>query len=102
DLGIDLDFAAEHARHALHNRKSQAQPTRDPRALVEAVEFDEDIALLRLRNADAGVADVDAQLTAAPSAADQHAARRRVFDGVGDEILHQPPQQPAVGTHHQR
>ena len=99
---IDLDFAAEHARHALDDRKTQAQPARDPGALIEAVEFDEDVALLGFRNADAGVVDVDAQVLAAPPAADQHAPRRRVFDGVGDQVLHQPAQQPAVRAHHQR
>src|ERR1039457_534 len=40
--------------------------------------------------------------TATQPAADQHAPARRVFDGVGDEVLHQPAQQPAVGAHHQR
>ena len=69
------------------------------RALVEAVEFAEDVALLRLRNADAGVVDVDAQAGRLPAAADQHAAVRRVLDRVGDEILQQPAQQPPVGAH---
>ena len=57
------------------------------------------VALLRLRNAEAGVVDVDAQLAAAAPAADQHAALRRVFDRVGDEVLQQPAQQPPVGAH---
>ena len=58
--------------------------------------------LLRRRNAEAGVVDVDAQLAAAAPAADQHAALRRVFDRVGDEVLQQPPQQPAVGADGER
>ena len=99
---VELDRAAEHARHAFDDRQSQAQPARDAGALLEAMEFDEDVAPLRLGDADAGVIDVDAQVIAAPPAADQHAARRRVFDRIGDQILHQPAQQPAVGAHHQR
>ena len=59
-------------------------------------------ALLRRRNAEPGVVDVDAQLAAAAPAADQHAALRRVFDRVGDEVLQQPPQQPPVGAHGER
>ena len=55
-----------------------------------------------VRNAEAGVVDVDAQLAAAAPAADQHAALRRVFDRVGDEVLQQPAQQPAVGAHRER
>ena len=35
-------------------------------------------------------------------AADQHAAVRGIFDGVGDEVLQQPPQQQPVGFHRQR
>ena len=92
DRRIDLDRAAEHARHALDDRQSQAQSARDAGALIEAVEFDENVALLRFRNADAGVADVNAQRPVAPPTADQHASGRRVFDGVGNEVLHQPAQ----------
>ena len=60
-----LDLVAEHARDALDDRQAEAEAARDPRALIEPVEFEEDVALLRLRNADAGVVDVDAQLARA-------------------------------------
>ena len=49
---------------------------RDPRALVETMEFLEHRAPLGVRNADAGVVDVDAQPRAAAPATDQHACRR--------------------------
>ena len=49
-----------------------------------------------MRNADAGVVDLDAQPLAAPPAADQHASRRRIFDRIGNQVLQQPPQQPAI------
>ena len=58
---IDLDLVIEHARDALDDREPEAEPARDLGALIEPVEFAEDRALLRLRNADAGVVDVDAQ-----------------------------------------
>ena len=92
----------EHARDALHDRQAEAQAARDLGALVEPVEFAEDGALLRLRDAEAGIVDVDAQASAPPAAADQHAALGRVFDGVGDQVLQQPAQQAAVGAHRQR
>src|ERR1035437_1608310 len=79
---------------------STAEPS--PGALREPVELHENVAPLRLRDADAGVVDVDAQSVAVAPAADQHAAGRRIFDGVGHQVLHQPAQQPAVGAHHQR
>ena len=82
-----------------HDRQAEAQPARDLGALVEPVEFLEDLAPLRRRDADAGIVDVDPQPAAPPPAADQHAAVRRIFDGVGDEVLHQPAQQPAVRAH---
>ena len=36
------------------------------------------------------------------AATDQHAAARGVFDGVGDQVLQQPPQQQPIGFHRQR
>src|SRR5262245_11678062 len=36
---------------------------------------------------------------AAPSAADQHAPFWRVFDGIRNEVLDKPPQQPAIGPY---
>src|SRR5262249_28400116 len=74
---------------------------RDLGALIETVEFDKYVAPLGLRDAETGVVDVNSQMVATLAAADQDAARWRIFDGIGDEILNQPPQQPAVRTHHQ-
>ena len=92
----------EHARQPLDDRETQAKAARDPRALFEAVEFLEDLAALERGDADTGVVDPDLQPLAAAAAADQHAAARGVFDGVGNKILQQPAQQRAVGLHRQR
>ncbi len=62
------------------------------------MEFLEDGAALGLRNADAGVVHLDAQLVAAAAAADQHVTLGRVFDRVRDQVLQQPPQQAAIGA----
>ena len=102
DAERSVDLVVEHARDALDDRQAEAQAARHLGALVEPLELAEDHALLGLRNAEPGVVDVDAQLAARAPAADQHAALRRVFDGVGDQVLQQPPQQAAVGAHAQR
>ena len=68
------NLAVEHARDALDDRQAEADAARHPRALVEPMEFLEDRAALGVRNADAGIVDVDAQPRAAAPAADQHAA----------------------------
>ena len=68
------DLAVEHARDALDDREAEPHAARHPRALIEPLEFLEDGAALGLRNADAGVVHLDAQLVAAPAAADQHVA----------------------------
>ena len=48
-----------------HDRQAEAEAARHLGAFVEPVEFAEDQPLLRLRNAEPGVVDVDAQLAAA-------------------------------------
>src|SRR5215813_14338022 len=53
-------------------------------------------------NADSGIIDIDAQLGAAAPAPDQHAASQCVLDGVGNEILQQPPQQAPIGPDAER
>ena len=55
-----------------------------------------------MRNADAGIVDVDPDDVILAPAADQHPTRGRVFNGVRHEVLQQPAQQAAVGSHHKR
>ena len=57
----DVDLVVEHARDALDDREAEPEAARHLGALVEAVEFLEDRLLLRARNAEPGVVDVDAQ-----------------------------------------
>ena len=98
-VDCELDLVVEHARDPLHDRQPEAEPARDLGALVEPVKLAEDRALLRLRDAEAGVVDVDAQ---APRARRQPTSTRPCgvyLIGVRDEVLQQPPQQPAVGPH---
>ena len=98
-IRFQRDLTAKHASDALDDRQSEAEAARDAGALVEAVELLEHGAPLRLRDADAGVADIDAQARAAAPAADQHAARWRIFDRVRNQVLQQAPQQAPVGAH---
>src|SRR6185437_8689799 len=99
---LQHDLAIEHAGDALDDRQAEPNAARHAGALVEPVKLLEHRAPPRLRNTDAGVADVDAQPRTAAPAADQHAAGRRVFDGVRDEVLEEAPEQPAVGANGQR
>ena len=96
------DRMLEHAADALDDGEAEAQAPRDLRALIEALELAEDDALLRGRNAEAGIPDLENEMRAAPARADEHAARRRVLDGVGDQVLQQAAHEPPVGAHRQR
>src|SRR4029078_1029644 len=77
--GNEIDLVVEHARDALDDRQTKTEAGRRPGAFGQAMEFLEDLTLLRGRNADAGVPDVDPQASAPAAAADQHAALGGVF-----------------------
>ena len=102
-LGAQVDLVIEHAPDALDDREAEAQAARHLGALVEPVEFAED----RPPSSTPGMprpvsyTSMRSRPRTAP-AADQHAALRRVFDRVGDEVLQQPPQQPPVGADGER
>ena len=66
------------------------------------MKFLEDFAALDHGNADAGIKNPNLQGLAVAPATDQHAPARGVFDGVGDQILQQPPQQQPIGLHRKR
>jgi hypothetical protein len=87
---------------ALDDRQAKAEAAGDPRALLEAVEFLEDLAALDRRNADTGVVDADLERGAAAAAADQHAPARGIFDRIGDQVLQQPSQQETIRLDGQR
>ena len=88
----DTNLASEHAGDALNDREAEADAAGDPSALVEAMEFFEHRAMFGRRNADPGIINIDAEPLALTPAADQHAAVRCVFDGIGNEVLQESPQ----------
>src|SRR5262249_10188462 len=96
--GNEIDTMMQHASDALHDGQAETETAGDLGAFVESGEFDEHGLLLRIRDAHAGVENVDPKLAALASTSNQHTACRRVLDRVGHEVLQQPPQQPAVGT----
>ena len=89
----------QHPRHALDDRQPEAEPARHLGGLVEALELLEDELLLRGRNAEAGVPDLQRDAGAAPPRAHQHAPARRVFDRIRDQVLQDAAQEPAVRAH---
>jgi hypothetical protein len=93
---------AKHACDALDDRQAEPKAGGNPRALVEAMEFDEDVALLGLGNAHACVHHVDPQFTVVPAASDQNASLRRVLDRVGHKILQHASQKPPVRAYRER
>jgi len=95
------DRAVQHPRHALHDRKPEPESARNSGTLIKAVEFDKYVAPFGLRNADARIVNVDTQMGALPTAANQDPALGRVFDCIGDEVLDQTAQQAPVGPHDQ-
>src|SRR4029077_3293668 len=97
-LRFKLDLAIEDPRHALDDRKAEAQSTRDPGALIKSAKFDENVTPLRFRDTNAGIVDIDTQVLATPSTADQDPSLRGVFDGVRDQVLDQTTQQPPIGA----
>src|SRR5262249_17593495 len=94
--------AVKHSRNAFDDREAESDTTSHSCSLIEPMKLLEHSALLGLRNSDAGVVDLDAQLFAAAAAADQDAPGGRVFDRVGNEILQEAPYQAAIGSHRQR
>src|SRR5215470_12939028 len=91
-LRFNFDFVIEHPGHALDDGKAKTQSTRDPGTLIEPMKFNENVAPLGLRNANAGIVDIDAQIIALPPAADQHASLLRVLDRIRHEVLDQAAQ----------
>src|SRR4029077_17563449 len=85
-LRFKLDLAIEDPRHALDDRKAEAQSTRDPGALIKSAKFDENVTPLRFRDTNAGIVDIDTQVLATPSTADQDPSLRREFDAVEDQV----------------
>ena len=72
------------------------------RPVVELAILVEDRPQLRVRDADPGVPDLDAEHGPAPPAAEQHRAAPRVFQRVGQQVANHLLQQPRVAAHRRR
>ena len=68
---------------------------------MQALKFLEHQLLAGQRNAHPRVNHLDAHGFAQAAATDKNAPLSRIFNGIGDEILQHPPQQPPVGAHSQ-
>src|SRR5262249_47735842 len=99
---LERDAVVEHPRDALHDGKAEADAAGRARSLFEALEFAEDKLLLGGRYAEARIPHLDADLALVTSATHQPPAAGRVFDGVGNEVLEEPPQQSPIGSHGDR
>src|SRR3974377_297331 len=97
--GGEREPVIEHARDPLHDRKSKPEAAGDLGATVEPMKLLKNGLLLRSRNPKPGIMNLDAKASFAAAAADQHAARDGVFDGVRYEILKKPQQQAPIGAH---
>ena len=60
-LRLQLDRVVEHARDTFHDREAEPETARDLGAVLQAMEFTENRARLRGRNAKPGVVHVDPQ-----------------------------------------
>ena len=69
-------------------------------AAVELPELLENLVDAVVRDADAGVPDLDPDPVAATAAAEQHPARRRVANGVGEKVAKHAAKQRRIGANH--
>ena len=97
---LDLDRVTEETTEAVDDGKPKAE-TGAPVAIrfAQAIELAEYFVVLIGRNADARVPHLDAQLIAAFTAADQHAAAARIAQCIGDQIEDDLLQQDKVTLH---
>src|SRR5215468_831411 len=92
----------EHTRNALDNGESKPETAGDLGAPFKAMKFGEHSLALVRWNADSRIEDIDAQPLPAAAAADQNAPGSRILDGVGNEVLQHPTQQPPIGPYVER
>lgn len=89
----------QQAREPLHDGQPDAQPLRPIAArITDLIELVEDAAEVLVRDADAGVADVDPHQRPACAGSHHHAATRRVLQRVVHEVGQQPLQQLRIAS----
>ena len=85
--GLDIDGMAQQIPQALHDGETEAEATAVLAGrIVELMEFREDRAKLLLGDAGAGVPNLNAQLVAAPPAAEQDLAALGMFHCVREQV----------------
>ena len=88
----------QHVGDAPDDGETQTEaPAAVPFRIADLIELLENLVLLRLRDAGAGIGDDDPDTVAASSAPQQDAARRGVGDGVGKQVAEDAVQQFGVG-----
>ncbi len=90
---------AEHLREAAHDGEAEAEAGLAGNVVMGALELLEDRVAPVLGNARSGVADLHQNVCSPSPDADQHAAMRRVTEGVGEQVLQDAPQHRRVGAH---
>src|SRR6056297_145165 len=96
---VELDWMIQNPANAFDNRQTEPEAASTRRARIEAPELLKNFPVLVFGNAKPGIGHLDGDGSAAAPDPDQNAARRRIFDGVGDEILQNPSKQFAIAAH---
>ncbi len=98
--GTDIDSVAQQVRQALHDGETEAEALAAlARRIVELMELLENRLKLFLGNADPGIPDLDAQLVAAPPAAEQDLAFIGVFHRVRQQVADHLLEQARIAAH---
>ena len=98
--GSNVDGVPQQVRQAFDDRETEAEPFAAlARRIVELMELLENCRKFLFGNADTGIPDLDAQLVAAPSAAEQDLAFICVFHRVRQQIADHLLEQAGVAAH---
>src|SRR5208282_3594721 len=98
--GSDIDSVAQQVCQALHDGETEAEAlTALARRIVELMELLENRLKLFFGNADPGIPDLDAQLVAAPPAAEQDLTLTGVFHGVREQVADHMLEQAWIAAH---
>ena len=99
-MGTDIDSEAHQVRQALHDGEAEAETLAAlARWIVELMELLENRLKLLFGNADPGIPDLDAQLVAAPPAAEQDLAFIGVFHCVREQVADHLLEQAWIAAH---
>ena len=99
ELRAHIHLVAQKCNEPLHDREAKTKATAALAGfVVELVILLENRLQFSVRDADACVPDLDAERAATPPAAQQHFARPRVFDRIGQQIADHLLQQARIGV----